>query len=190
MREYEIIYVIQPDATPERETEIHERVDGVIAAFNGQILLRDDWGKRRLAYEIKNFQKGHYFQLNFLSEGKEIEEIERLLRLDADLLRFLSIQADDDVKDIETRMAEAAKLAEEQAKRREQREREREQREAREREIAAAEAAERDEAGRGERAVAANDDAADDDAKAAAPAAPDSEAAAGADDTDAAEAKA
>ncbi|MCP4007416.1 MAG: 30S ribosomal protein S6 [bacterium] len=136
MREYELIYVIQPDATQERETEIHERLDSVITGSQGRILLRDDWGKRRMAYEIGNFQKGHYFQLNFLSEGKEISELERLLRLDADALRFLTILADEDVKDIEDRIANAAKQAEEQAKRREVREKEREQREAREKESA------------------------------------------------------
>ncbi len=134
MREYEFVYVIQPDATPEREAEIHQRIDQVIADHSGRLLLRDDWGKRRLAYEIKKFQKGHYFQVNFLGQGKEISEIERLMRIDADVLRYLTIQADDDVRDIETRVIEAAKQAEEQARRREEREKERAQREEREKE--------------------------------------------------------
>ena len=136
MREYELVYVIQPDATTDRESEIHQRIEGVISGSQGRILLLDDWGKRRLAYDIANFQKGHYFQLNFLSEGKEIGEIERLLRIDADVLRFLTILADEEVQDIDKRVSEAAKMAEEQARRREQREREREQREEREREAA------------------------------------------------------
>jgi small subunit ribosomal protein S6 len=134
LREYEFVYVIQPDATPEREAEIHQRIDQVVADHNGRLLLRDDWGKRRLAYEIKKFQKGHYFQVNFLGLGKEIAEIERLMRIDADVLRYLTVQANDDVRDIETRMVEAKKEAEEQARRREERERERAQREEREKE--------------------------------------------------------
>ena len=134
MREYEFVYVIQPDATPEREAEIHQRIDQVVADHSGRLLLRDDWGKRRLAYEIKKFQKGHYFQVNFLGLGKEIAEIERLMRIDADVLRYLTVQADDDVRDIETRVVEAAKQAEEQARRREEREKERAQREEREKE--------------------------------------------------------
>ena len=56
MREYEFVYVIQPDATPEREAEIHQRIDTVVSDQKGRFLLRDDWGKRRLAYEIKKFQ--------------------------------------------------------------------------------------------------------------------------------------
>lgn len=134
MREYEFIYVVQPDATPEREAEIHQRIDQVVADHSGRLLLRDDWGKRRLAYEIKKFQKGHYFQVNFLGLGKEISEIERLMRIDADVLRYLTVQANDDVRDIETRVVEAKKQAEEQARRREERERERAQREEREKE--------------------------------------------------------
>ena len=134
MREYEFVYVIQPDATPEREAEIHQKIDQVVADHSGRLLLRDDWGKRRLAYEIKKFQKGHYFQVNFLGQGKEVGEIERLLRIDADVLRYLTVQADDDVRDIETRVVEAKKQAEEQARRRAEREKERAERETREKE--------------------------------------------------------
>ena len=70
MREYEFVYVIQPDATVEREAEIHQRLDQVVTDHQGRLLLRDDWGKRRLAYEIQKFQKGHYFQVNFLGQGR------------------------------------------------------------------------------------------------------------------------
>jgi small subunit ribosomal protein S6 len=134
LREYEFVYVIQPDATVEREAEIHQRIDQVVSDHKGRLLLRDDWGKRRLAYEIRKFQKGHYFQVNFLGLGKEVGEIERLMRIDADILRYLSVLANDDVKDIETRVVEAAKQAEEQARRRAEREKERAEREEREKE--------------------------------------------------------
>ncbi len=121
MREYELVYVIQPDATSEREQEIHDRADGLIAGDGSRVLLRDDWGKRKLAYEIKSFQKGHYFQLNFLGNGSEVSGLERSLRLDQDVLRFLSIQVTDDVKDVEARIQEAAEQAKEQARRHEER---------------------------------------------------------------------
>jgi len=134
LREYEFVYVIQPDASVEREAEIHGRIDQVITDHKGRLLLRDDWGKRRLAYEIKKFQKGHYFQINYLGLGKEVAEIERLMRIDADVLRYLTVQANDEVRDIETRIVEAAKQAEEQARRRAEREKERAEREEREKE--------------------------------------------------------
>ena len=137
MREYELVYVVQPDATPEREDEIHAKVDEVLKQADGELLLRDDWGKRKLAYEIDKFQKGHYFQLNYLSDGSEVTEVERRLRLDADVLRFLTVQASDEVKDLDARREEAKVQAEEQERRRAERERERLERERREAEVAA-----------------------------------------------------
>ncbi len=129
MREYEFVYIIQPDATPEREAEIHGRLDRIIEAAGSQVLLRDDWGKRKLAYEIQDFQKGHYIQLNFLGSGTEIQELERAMRIDQDVLRFLTILAEDEVKDVETRAEEARVQAEEQAQRREERARQEAERE-------------------------------------------------------------
>ena len=123
MREHELIYVIQPDATPEREQEIHARVAKVIGDAEGQVLLRDDWGNRKLGYEIAKYQKGHYFQLNFLSDGACVSEIERGFRIDADLIRFLTVRVADSVTDIEKRVAEAQVQAAEQAERRAERER-------------------------------------------------------------------
>jgi small subunit ribosomal protein S6 len=132
LREYELVYVVQPDATVEREGEIGRRIDEVIAASpDSDVLIKDDWGKRKLAYEIQKFQKGHYFQVNYLGKGPEVREIERRLRIDPDVLRFLTVQVSEDVRDIEARRKEAAEQAAIQAKRRQEREREREERERR-----------------------------------------------------------
>ena len=122
MREYELIYVIQPDASEEREQEIHGRADSAIQGGQGLILLRDDWGRRKLAHEVGKFQKGHYFQLNFLGDGKFIAEMERLLRIDPDVLRFLTVLVSEQVVDIDARVAEAKQQAEERAERRAERE--------------------------------------------------------------------
>ncbi len=122
MREYDLIYIIQPDVTRERELEIHAKVDSFVSEGGGTHLLRDDWGKRKLAYEIQKFQKGHYFQLSFLGNGAFVPDMERQLRLDVDVLRFLTVLANDDVKDIEARVTEAREYEAEQARRREERE--------------------------------------------------------------------
>ena len=169
MREYELIYVVQPDATAERLQEIHDRIDATITGGQGMILLRDDWGKRKLAYEIDKFQKGHYFLLAFLGDGKFIQETERLLRIDPDVLRFLTVQVDEQVPDIDARVARANEEAAEQAKRREERERLEAERE-RERAEAAAqmrEAVAAEEAARAASQPAGDDDRGDDDADAA-----------------------
>ena len=122
MREYDLIYIIQPDATREREVEIHAKVDSFVSEGGGTHLLRDDWGKRKLAYEIQKFQKGHYFQLSFLGNGAFVPDMERQLRLDVDVLRFLTVLANDNVKDIEARVTEAREYEAALARRREERE--------------------------------------------------------------------
>ncbi|MFQ5697437.1 MAG: 30S ribosomal protein S6 [Myxococcota bacterium] len=123
MREYELVYIIQPDCSPEREKEIQTRVEQAITAGGGQILLWDDWGSRKLAYEIQKFNKGRYMLVSFLGGGQFIPEIERGLRLDPDVLRFLVVKVRDKVQDIEARLVQAREEAAERARKREERER-------------------------------------------------------------------
>jgi small subunit ribosomal protein S6 len=123
VREYELIYILQPDATPEREKEIQSRIETQISGGGGQILLWDDWGKRKLAYEIRKFNKGHYMLVSFLGNGRFIPEVERTLRLDSDVLRFLAVKVDDNVRDIEARLVRAKEESAERARKREERER-------------------------------------------------------------------
>ena len=176
MREFELIYVIQPDATPDREQEIHGRADTVIEGAGSRVLLREDWGKRKLAYEIKSFQKGHYVQLNFLGNGSEVAELERSLRIDQDVLRFLSIQVSDDVVDVEARVKEATEQAEEQARRREERARIEAERELEREQERARMEAERAKESAGEASDQAGDSSADRDADESPPSAAPSDA--------------
>ncbi|MEN8182255.1 MAG: 30S ribosomal protein S6 [Myxococcota bacterium] len=149
MREYELTFIVQPEISDEGCEGIQQKLDASLAQQGATRLFYDDWGKRRLAYEIQNFQKGHYFVLSFLDEGKAIPELERTLRLEDSVLRFLTVLADEQVKDIEARKAWAAEEERLQTERRVERvAREAEEAKAREeaeqarREAAAAAAAE------------------------------------------------
>jgi len=85
------------------------------------VLERDDWGKRKLAYLIRKHAKGHYVLLRVASNPSSILEIERRMRLDDRIIRFLTVNVADDI-DVETRAKEAAessrRRAEEAARRR------------------------------------------------------------------------
>lgn len=93
---------------------IHTKIDGIIERFEGHVLGRDDWGKRKLAYPIARNSKGHYTHLNYVGPTTLIAELERVLRLDANLLRFLTVRLKEDV-DAEARLAELADAAATQA---------------------------------------------------------------------------
>ncbi len=117
MREYEFTFVVQPEITDEGVQAISQRFEGILASHNSEKLFYEDWGRRRLAYEIRNFQKGHYQVLHFLSDGKVIPELERSARLDDSILRFLTVLANDAVTDVEARRTEAVALEEDRKKR-------------------------------------------------------------------------
>lgn len=107
MREYELNFIVQPEISEEGSKAILDRLDGILESSEGIRLLCDDLGKRKLAYEIRKFQKGHYYILSFLDDGKTVPELERALRLEESVLRYLTIKVSDLVADIEGRRAEA-----------------------------------------------------------------------------------
>ena len=117
MREYETTLIIQPEISDEGTQAILEKVDGVLEKQNAIRLMCDDLGKRKLAYEIQKFHKGHYFLLSYLSDGSVVPELERSLRLEESVLRFLTIRSSDHVEDVEARREEARLLEIEQEKR-------------------------------------------------------------------------
>ena len=117
MREYEFTFVVQPEISDEGVQAISQRFEGILGNHGSEKLFYEDWGRRRLAYEIKNFQKGHYQVLHFLSDGKVVPELERSARLDDSILRFLTVLANEEVVDVEARRSEAVVLEEERKKR-------------------------------------------------------------------------
>jgi small subunit ribosomal protein S6 len=109
MREFETCFIVQPEISDEGCAELCTRLDGILEKSGARRVMLDDWGKRKLAYEIKHFQKGHYFFLHYLdARGQVVEELERVLRLEESVLRFLSVRADAKVTDVEARIAEGA----------------------------------------------------------------------------------
>jgi small subunit ribosomal protein S6 len=120
INEYELVLILRPDLDEAATTEILEKIETNITDHEGTLLVRDDWGQRKMAYEIQNHQKGRYVLEKFLSSPDLIVEIERRLRIEERVIRFLTVRKPGAV-DVETRLAEATeertKLAEEAAKR-------------------------------------------------------------------------
>lgn len=108
MREYETTFIVQPEISEEGCQEIFARIDQTLTRAGAERLLHDDQGKRRMAYEIRKFQKGRYVTTRYLDEGKAVAPLERMLRYDESVLRFLTVLADPEVTDPEARRQRAA----------------------------------------------------------------------------------
>ena len=89
---YESVIIGRQDLTPGQLETMMEKFISVIQSFKGEIKKRESWGLRNLAYKINKNRKGHYILLNIDSPPEAILEYERLMRLDEDVIRFLTIK--------------------------------------------------------------------------------------------------
>ena len=96
-REYEPIYILRPNTANEAVAEVNTRIKGVIESMGGKVLKVDNWGKRRLAYEVAKERKGIYLYWRYLATSGVVEELERNLRMLDSVIRYYTVKVDDDV---------------------------------------------------------------------------------------------
>ena len=89
---YESVIIGRQDLTPSQFETITNKFVSVITSFKGEIKKKENWGLRNLAYKINKNRKGHYILLNIDASSEAILEYERLMRLDEDIIRFLTIK--------------------------------------------------------------------------------------------------
>ncbi len=89
---YESVIIGRQDLTPGQFETLLENFIEVIKSLKGKIKKRENWGIRNLAYKINKNRKGHYMLLNIDGPPEAIQEYERLMRLDEDIIRFLTIK--------------------------------------------------------------------------------------------------
>ena len=89
---YESVIIGRQDLTPNQFEELIDEFIKIIESFKGVIKKRENWGLRNLAYKINKNRKGHYVLLNIDSSSDAIIEYERLMRLNEDIIRFLTIR--------------------------------------------------------------------------------------------------
>ena len=88
MREYEIMLILPPDAEDSVVDGVVERVKGVLSDRGGEVKSADKWGRRRLAYEIAKQTEGYYLVLSFDTEPEAVLELDRVLSLADEVIRF------------------------------------------------------------------------------------------------------
>ena len=94
MNNYEAVLIFKTELADADRNNLLERFKGHIEE-NGEVVSVDDWGKRRLAYEIQDLKEGYYYIVDFKSEPDHIKEFERRLRLSDFVLRYMVIRKED-----------------------------------------------------------------------------------------------
>ena len=97
LRQYELIYIIQPEASDEEKDRVSTRIKDVIERFDGSIVTIEEWGKRKLAYEIRRYTKGVYYYYILVGMPGVTQEIERNLKMFDACIRYLTVRLDDSV---------------------------------------------------------------------------------------------
>ena len=88
-RQYELVYVVSPDVTEDGVAELHSRIEEIVTQLSGSIENTDNWGRRRLAYEINRHREGIYVLQLINGPGEMVAELDRRLRVMDQLLRHL-----------------------------------------------------------------------------------------------------
>jgi small subunit ribosomal protein S6 len=109
MRTYETLVLLSPELGTENRQEVVDALTGIISREGGHTVTADQWPARELAYPVRKFTRGYYVRFEYAAPAQLVAELERNIRLDENILKFLTIKLDDAAPTEET----AATTAEE-----------------------------------------------------------------------------
>jgi small subunit ribosomal protein S6 len=115
-RTYEIVFIVDPDAEDAEVMRLTEAAQKIITDQGGTITKTEMMGKRRLAYEINHKRDGVYVLLEVDGSGAEIAELERRMRVNDRILRYMTVRVDEDRRRAEKFKARRARKAERKPK--------------------------------------------------------------------------
>jgi small subunit ribosomal protein S6 len=92
MQTYETIFIIRPNLTDEEVAKVVEKMKAVVEKSGGAILQAENWGKRKLAYEVEREKKGTYVIFRFNGDGKIIIDLEHNYRMEDGIIKFLTVK--------------------------------------------------------------------------------------------------
>ena len=95
-RQYELVYILPPDTTEQQVTELHEQIEGVVSRMHGAIEKTENWGRRRLAYEIGHNKEGVYVLDVINGSGDLMKELDRRLRTMDQVIRHMVVRVDEE----------------------------------------------------------------------------------------------
>ena len=96
-REYETIFILNPESATEAVDRVAGRCQDVISRLEGKLLRAENWGKRRLAYTVRKHPKGIFVYLRYLGYEGMVHELERNLRMLDPVIKYLTVKVEEDV---------------------------------------------------------------------------------------------
>ncbi|MEZ4742567.1 MAG: 30S ribosomal protein S6 [Bdellovibrionota bacterium] len=108
LREYEFTFITNPHLNDQDTEKLLSKYEKILLEGGGQVIKKDNWGTKKLAFGMKGHYRGVYTHLDYVGKSENLAEAERLMRIDDDVLRYLSIRLGENV-DVEVRKAEIAK---------------------------------------------------------------------------------
>ncbi len=109
-RDYEIGFILNPEVSEEQTRAILERIEQIVARYDGQVIKVNQWGRRRLAYPIEHHRDGFYVFIDTILTPETVSELDRTLKVSEEVLRHLIKKRDPKTvqKEREARAAAAA----------------------------------------------------------------------------------
>jgi len=95
MKAYELLYFVDPSSNEEARAGAMKRIETAIAEEGGKIDNVDEWGKRKLAFEIDHLTDGEYFLIDFHADPNQITELDRVLRINDTVKRHMIVRRTD-----------------------------------------------------------------------------------------------
>jgi small subunit ribosomal protein S6 len=107
LRRYETIFIVPVELPDNEMNELVERFEAIITGRQGIVVKRENWGKRKLAYEIRKQTRGYYTLLDYAAKSEVVTELERNLRIDDKVLKYMTVKKADkaDLDQIEKELA-------------------------------------------------------------------------------------
>lgn len=115
-RTYEVMYIIDPDTSGEKIEKLNEAVGKLIEKEGGEVVRMDNIGIRNLAYPIQKKKEGHYVLFEVDGTGQEILELERRMRVNDMIMRYMTVRVDEDRKKADKVRGKREARAEKRAK--------------------------------------------------------------------------
>lgn len=94
MRKYETLFILRPNLEEEKRNEAIEKFKGIIAS-DGEVQEVNEWGVRKLAYEIEKLREGYYVLINFMANTDLPKELERNFKISDDVIRYMVLNKEE-----------------------------------------------------------------------------------------------